>query len=293
MSDNSQGTYVDLQAIGDTISNAIQQAAAGESTGGLAEWFELSLEVLEFRGFPEPAGPLAGMISSFLALTTETTSDSDGTPSFSDDVRVSADRLAFEFHEKTRAVTIQMAQLSDIVVSDYGKLSVAGPNADGPWSWDAKTVPTMLELGARKWAWTRMLGETFGIWGFEPEPGKRINDLYCTPVGSESQNWRPFANQGDAATHGAIAFRPDATPYESTWWTMGTGAGSSDGPDTFLDPKNHHLPGADMMSNVFSKPNPDDPSLQSAGLIRPVFFERAPFIFRERIGKPPTETCSY
>jgi hypothetical protein len=295
ITNNSLGTFVDLQAIADTISSTIQVPPTGTNGYDWSKWFFFALEIAaEIPTLPEGGGAAISLVSSLLQIVTETTDTPEGTPNFSDDTRGTADSLALEFHERSEAITDQMAQLSNIVVSDYGKLSVAGPRADGPWSFDRRTVPTVLKLGARKWAWTQMLAETFGIWGFRPPPpGKRINDLYCVPDGSESQDWQPFAAQSNSASFVSIGFNRDMSTFPTWWWTMGTGAGSPDGPDHFSNKDHLALPGGEMITRVFEKPDPDDESLQSAGLIRPIFFQEAPFIFKEQIPNLNPGYCSY
>lgn len=123
--------------------------------------------------------------------------------------------------------------------------------------------------------------------------GERINDLYCVPDGSESQNWQPFATQSNAASLVSIAFNRDMSTFPTWWWTMGTGAGSPDGPDHFSNKDHLALPGGDMITRVFEKPDPDDESLQTAGLVRPIFFQEAPFIFKEEIPNLDPGYCSF
>jgi hypothetical protein len=294
ITNNSLGTLVDLQPIADTISHSIQVNPTGVNDFDVTKWFFFALDIASEIPLPEDAGAGIGVVNSWLQMAAESTDTPDGAPNFSDDIRGTADRLALEFHDRTQAVTDEMARLSNIVLSDYGKLSVAGRNADGPWSFDGTTVPTVLKLGARKWAWTRMLAETFGIWGFRPPPpDKRINDLYCVPDGSESQNWQPFATQSNAASFVSIAFNRDKSIFPTWWWTMGTGAGSPDGPHHFSNKDHLALPGGDMITHVFENPNPDDESLQTAGLVRPIFFQEAPFIFKEEIPNLNPGYCSY
>ena len=297
ITNDSLGTFVDLAAIADTISHTIQVNPTGVTDYDLSKWFFFALDVVSEippPTIPEGIGPAIGVVNSFLQTAFASTDTPEGTPNFSDDTRGTADQLALEVKDRNDAITAQIARLSNIVLSDYGKLSVAGPKADGVWAFDGTNVPKAFKLGARKWAWTEMLAETFGIWGFRPPPpGKRINDLYCVPDGSESQNWQPFATQSDAASFVSIAFNRDMSTFPTWWWTMGTGAGSPDGPDHFSNAKHLALPGGDMITRVFQTPDPDDTSLQTAGLIRPIFFQEAPFIFEEEIPNLDPGYCSF
>jgi hypothetical protein len=97
-------------------------------------------------------GPQLGLIAGIFGIASEFSNTKDDQP-LAGEIKNKADDLAANLAKGYDNATTGLDRLGDILVSDYGKLSVAGPNAIDAWYFNTTknvSVAQALERSARQ-----------------------------------------------------------------------------------------------------------------------------------------------
>ncbi|HEX8051113.1 MAG TPA: hypothetical protein VF504_06555, partial [Solirubrobacterales bacterium] len=115
-----------------------------------------------------------------------------------------ADQVATEFLDATATTALQFSHLTEIIVSDYGKLKevgeLAGPS--GPWAWereDAGLAANAFAAGAVRWAYRQLLPAKYSAEVLLPngeagdEPNTPPREYRCISLANENKVEYPLA----------------------------------------------------------------------------------------------------
>lgn len=136
-------------------------------------------------------GDALGAVGAVLDFASAVT-QSNGTTRPYWQVQAAADSIGSVVQQRLATMSGAAGQLEEILVSDYGKLSTAATNANGPWGVSEAGLQqeeSTLQLGIEQWMWTSIAPAAFTLDTFPPG---NPSQLKCE-INILGDAWYPWA----------------------------------------------------------------------------------------------------
>ena len=224
--DQSLTSWTNMQVIADDVTKAIKPPdRTGETT--IIEMWERILEFATLGGSKgvEVVAQLYSTAAGFLLQ------ERDG--SSANEVRAEATKLAAELIARMQEVQTQFKAIGDIIVADYGKLSVVGtnglcnpgPNCPAEWAFtadDQRRASVATYRGVEASFDEALMAIAFPTWTLPQGPSQQASAYECPAesFSSVAKDFRPFGNAGT----GQAAL---LTQLPGTYHVMALGADNS------------------------------------------------------------------
>jgi hypothetical protein len=215
---------VDLSAVATKVEGEIAAAIASEQAelnGKLITAHALGIAGgLASAATLGPVGGVFGALSNGLSLANDLSTTKGGSLS-SLPVKTKASELGVQLSQRYEAIQDSLAQVRQILVSDWGKLEAAGEqvsNSNGGWELNSSTeevVGQSLSVSASQQAMTALLPLVYGEYMVSPVGSPMNPEMTRTP-------WTYTCNQSESADHRVQPVGPTygnpssyvAAPYE-------------------------------------------------------------------------------
>jgi hypothetical protein len=197
--DNSGVAWADTHTIADKVYKALHPPADSQVAISVLQVLSSLLKMI--GPFTDGATTVAaGAIDLGINLFGAT---QGGAPT-ANDLDVAADDLANELESQAKDSQETIDRMGDVLVSDYAKLSVVGPNAlcnptapgcDRQWSFtadDRRQASTMFQRGIERTAWERLLPLGYTVLQLRIPNGMRPRPLDIASYHCRTYN--PFSN---------------------------------------------------------------------------------------------------
>jgi hypothetical protein len=288
--DETSQTYADLQILAGNVVKAVappqQQASASGLDEILSDIFDIAwaLTPLLPSAYEDPASIATGVLNGGLGLIADTTNEPDGSSEVQT-IESAAPNLGLEAVQTLQDTAQQLPKIGQILVSDYGKLAVAGPGAGNTW-WDSDVSSNVLDFvegGMLGWAYSNMLPVAYQ--GYLLQPGVGGEDgsnealstaqVYkCWTQGNfGNSSYEPFKSLPSTGSGELAVISADGGPqgYIGTIWALGTKI------NRFKDnttSKVVSVPTQDLTDPLFQPYVPDTATTNGGGvgLYKPWFF---------------------
>jgi hypothetical protein len=167
---------VDLAALAGTVEGEVEatiKSRQAELNTDLVVAHSLGIAagIAGAGGLGPVAGPL-GAFSNAFSLANDLSQTKGGNPS-SAPIRTEAQKLGTELALRYEALDESLAQIQEVLVSDYGKLQVASKQATGGWDLNTKEEPKLVEAlttSGIQQDFTAMLPLAYSEYMISPEP---------------------------------------------------------------------------------------------------------------------------
>jgi hypothetical protein len=142
--------YVDLQAIGKKIYDAVQPPPIDNSTSSTLNLISKIAKLGEVA--PPPGGNVASGLSAAFELGAFL-SDKQGQPILGSEIQVKTSELATQLLDRFDLARKELAGIGQLIVSDYGKLTDANTQVDSDWSLpaDPTVASDALRTATQQW----------------------------------------------------------------------------------------------------------------------------------------------
>jgi hypothetical protein len=169
-------------------------ASDGSQTSG--DGSDIAINVLFAAGLIPDVGAGFALSATMMQVAQATANNPNGSPELAN-FQTTANQLGIELAQQYVAARDQMGHIGDILVSDWGKLSTAAQNNDGPWQWtsqDSNNDAYALSAATVSWAYQTLFPTIYSLYRFGDQNVQYAGQYSCFGV----QPPAPFAPFADA-----------------------------------------------------------------------------------------------
>jgi hypothetical protein len=217
------GGWPSIQANFSDVVQAVYSAVSQPNSNVDANGAQIAIDVLWIASYvPGGLGDAAGLLAGMMQLGLDSSNNADGSPTVTN-FQTAAGQLADDLANDYQTVNDQLAAVGDVLVSDWGRLSAAGQNADGDWSWDPATdqpgaIDTLV-TAMKKLSFETLFSAVYTTYHFGDQEPTDATQYVCNeyvPPELYINPYNPFANEPEGGNTVVVGAGP-----QTDLWAFG------------------------------------------------------------------------